>query len=92
LLNSAENQRRRERGERTALELFTGGIRQMEDQGSGLAGRWDIKSQLSFSLQPLGEDQSLTVRIPNHELSLAVWLESVWLEWFASIRSTVDPF
>ena len=45
----------------------------MGDEGSELpVGRRIIKSQLTLNLQPLGEDQGLTVRIPKHELSLAV--------------------
>ena len=58
---------------RRSRGLFIAGVRQMGDEGSEHAvGRRNIKSQLAFNLQPLGEDQGLTVRIPKHELSLAV--------------------
>jgi hypothetical protein len=50
------DERKTRRGDWTPLELFIAGVRQMEDQGSELAGRRNIKSQLSFCLQPLGED------------------------------------
>jgi hypothetical protein len=67
------NDRKTRRGGWTPLELFIAGVRQMGDESSELAvGRRNIKSQLTFNLQPLGEDQGLTVRIPKHELSLAV--------------------
>jgi hypothetical protein len=56
-----------------AIEPFVAGGRQTREVGSELAaGRRNTKSQLTFNLQPLSEDQGLTVRIPNHELSLAV--------------------
>jgi hypothetical protein len=77
-----------------AIEPFVAGGRQTREVGSELAaGRRSTTLQLTFNLQPFSEDQGLTVRIPNHELSLAVMAgESEWLEWFASIKSAVDPF
>jgi hypothetical protein len=51
------DERKTRRGDWTPLELFIAGVRQMGDEGSELAvGQRNIKSQLTFNLQPLGED------------------------------------